>query len=320
MIDLRNITEPGLIKSYLSEKISIYAKYYGIKITARLDDGVMTYYKNKKQPITTVDFIINDSYSTPIDIIKNMGYLLEPGKDNHFTYNPHDDVLIWNNPTNGIKHDSVINNGSIFEGKLDGDTMNMFIRKHTNKIIKHLDPKIGVKPTSFIIKSGDKQLFKVENTSSKPPPYVCSYDTKKLFQELISSIDINDISKLCLEESNETHVYMKIVNKIFMKFLLGKDRDWAKISVGVPDNYKPSNISNKYEYLSDDVKMLLMENPDSYCFYSMIMSQFRKDKIFVGKDNEMVNNKYKKIHKKMRDVCITNIFSTSLPPIHEILK
>lgn len=322
MIDLREIKDTETIKKHLSQEITIFAKYYGTKLVVHCDgDKTLTYFKNKNVPITIIDFIINDIYETPINIIKNIDHYLEADRTHYFTYDHTNDVLILDNPADNSKCDEFINNGSIFDGILSDDMVKMFTRKHTIKIMEHLDPQLSMQVMSYIIKKDDKNLFKIDNKQLRFPLYRLKYESKKLYEDIVNFIDIDDLSKLCIDEPNETHVYIKMINRIFLKFLEeNENRDWATISDGIPDNFKPSDITTKYEYLEEDVKNAITANPHTYPLYSMLLSQFRKKKIFIGKDNKPINDKYKKIYKKMRDVCKNNIFSTSLPPLNEILK
>lgn len=321
MIDLREIKDKELLESYLTQNVSIFAKYFGAKIIVQKNfDQELIFFKNKNQPITDIDFIINDVYEKPVDDIRKINYLLQSDKTYHFTYDYRNDKLICNNPDDTLLCSYIINNGIIFKGALSEEMKKMFILKHTKKIIANF-PNIGISMLSLIMKSDDgKNLFKVDNKNVKFSPSKFSPIQIQILEEVIESVNIDDLSRICIEKRDEPHVYIKIINKIFTKFITNSKHNWSKISKQIPDTFKPNDVAQKFQYLDDEIVKIVSDNPDTFCIYSMFISQFRKNKIFVGKNNKTINDKYTEIYNKMRDVCINNIFSTSLPPIDEILN
>lgn len=320
MIDIRDIKDKSIIENHLSQNILIFAKYFGAKIIVRTDSDCNPYFfKNKNQPITDIDFIVNDMYEKPVNEIKKFQYWFQPDETYHFTYDYRNDILICNNPDNPFSSPKIKNNGILFNGILDEDMRKMFINKHTNKILSEF-PNVGVSIFSLIIKSKDKSnLFKVDNKNVKIPSYNIPDFYKKILFDVITELNIDDLSRIHLKKTDDAHVYTRIINRIFKKFING-DIDLSGAPTKIPETLIPNDFSSKMKYIDDDSLGGILKNKKLFYIYSMFITQFRKKKVFLGVNDEDINKKYEEIYKKIRGICKNNVFSTSLPPIDEILN
>lgn len=321
MIDIREIEDKNLINTYLSGGVSIFAKYFGAKIVINRGNNGLVFFKNKNYPITNIDFIINDIYEKPVKILRETENLFHIGRTYYFTYDYRCDILICDNPDDTINCSGITNNDMIFGGILDNEVKNLFINKHTNKIISNF-PNIGIEPLSIIVKSktDGKCIFKVDNGKIKLPSFKLPSICSSLMEQVISFIDLDDISRLCIDKKDEHHIYIKIINKIFTKFINAHGNEWSDVDLQTPNLFKPKNISDKYFYLDKEVVKIIQRNQNLFYVYALFINQFRKTKLFVSDNNKAISDKYIEIHNKMRDICVNNIFSTSLPPINEILN
>jgi hypothetical protein len=175
---------------------------------------------------------------------------------------------------------------------------------------------------SIIVKSKNdrKCVFKIDNKKIKLPSFNLPPVCATLMEEVIESINLDDISRLCIDKKDEHLIYIKIINKIFIKFIRTHNGMWDNIDLQTPNLFKPADISSKYFYLDKEVVRTIQKNQNLFYVYALFINQFRKTKLFVSDDNKVVSDKYMEIHNKMRDICVNNIFSTSLPPIDEILN
>jgi len=318
MIDLRDI-DKKLVKSYLSEGISIFARHFGAKIIVTRDNNGLVFLKNKNQPITDVDFIINDMYEIPVLFLQDIASIFRKSRVYYFTYDYQKNILVCDSPDSSLNYSGIKNNNIIFDGYLDKDMKEMFIKKHTNKIYdKFFDDSTGI--MSLIIKSKHdrRYMFKIDNKKIKIPSFKFPPACEEVLLSAIKSIHTDDIARICIDKQEESHVYIKIINKIFLKFI--NNNTIGSVSIEPPDVFKPKDVSTKYKYIDKEIVDVVKQNPNLFYVYSMFLNQFRKSKVFIGKKDKTINDKYVKIHKKIRDVCVNNIFSTSLPPIDEILK
>jgi len=321
MIDLRDIKDKALIESYVSGGVSIYAKFFGAKIIVTRDSSGIIFLKNKNQPITDIDFIINDIYERPVKFLQDISGLFRKSRVYYFTYDYQNDMLVCDNPDSSLNYDGIINNHIIFDGYLNKVVKKMFVQKHTNKILdNYLTEDSHI--MSLIIKSKHdrKCMFKIDNKRIKLPSFKFPPACEKILIDVINSIEIDNITRVCINKHEESHVYMTIINKIFLKFINNFTDSLESIDLQPPEVFKPKNVSGKYQYLDKEIINVIKKNPNLFYVYSMFLNQFRKNKVFVGKNDKAISDKYVEIYKEIRGACVNNIFGTSLPPIDEILK